>query len=112
MQVIGEAGNGAEAIESVRRLQPDVVLMDVRMPIMDGIEATRVIKQNWPGIRIIGLSMHEEAEVRAKMLADGADAYLTKTGPWEEIVKAIWSPLHPLTQAPGSMSRESLESSK
>lgn len=89
LEVIGQADNGQHAIECVERLEPDVVTMDVSMPVMDGIEATRVIKQRWPKIRIIGLSMFEESELAAKMREAGADVYLSKTGPSGQLLKAI-----------------------
>ncbi len=89
MEVVGQADNGRHAIECIERFEPDVVTMDVSMPIMDGIEATRIIKQRWPKIRIIGLSMFEEAELAAKMHEAGADVYLSKTDPSAMLVKAI-----------------------
>lgn len=87
--VVGEAGNGAEAIEQARTLKPDVVLMDYSMPRMDGIEATRAIHEELPQIRVIGLSMYEE-EDRAKAMIDaGANAFLSKGGTSEALVAAI-----------------------
>ena len=71
IQVVGEAANGREAIERVRQLRPDVVLMDVSMPEMDGIEATRRIKVEWPGVRVIGLSMHDDEHISQAMRGRG-----------------------------------------
>ncbi len=87
--VIGEASNGAEGVALARRLLPDVVLMDVAMPVLDGIEATRRITTEHPGIRVIALSMHETADTEARMLAAGADTYVSKAGSGAELVAAI-----------------------
>jgi two-component system NarL family response regulator len=73
---IREAGNGREAVEAVQEFQPDVVLMDVRMPEMDGLTAARTIKACWPGVKVIVLSMY--IEHRAEALAAGADAFVGK----------------------------------
>jgi CheY-like chemotaxis protein len=89
LNVLGEAGNGQEALDKAVELQPDVVLMDVTMPVMDGIEATRRIQEAAPGIRIIGLSMHEDEDMAARMKAAGAMDYVTKSAPSEEILSAI-----------------------
>jgi len=71
-----EARNGQEAVQLVAEEQPDVVLMDVRMPVMDGIEATRQIKESWPQVKVIVLSMY--AEHGAEALEAGADCFLVK----------------------------------
>jgi PAS domain S-box-containing protein len=91
IEVVGEAGDGKEAVERATQLSPDVILMDLDMPMMNGIEATRIIREKFPGIRVIGLSMYEE-EARARaMLEAGAVTYLTKTGHPAELVAAIES---------------------
>jgi DNA-binding NarL/FixJ family response regulator len=90
IQVVGEAANGREAIEQVRRLRPDVVLMDVSMPEMDGIEATRRIKAEWPGVRVIGLSMHDDEHISQAMRAAGAEGFLSKTASPAELLKVIY----------------------
>lgn len=89
IEVIGEAADGVEAIEMARRLQPDVVLMDVSMPKMDGIEATRQITREFPGIRVVGLSMHETEDMAAAMHAAGASDYHPKAGPLDILEKKI-----------------------
>ena len=71
-----EACNGQEAVQLVADEQPDVVLMDVRMPVMDGIEATRQIKESWPQVKVIVLSMY--AEHREEAIEAGADCFLVK----------------------------------
>jgi DNA-binding NarL/FixJ family response regulator len=71
-----EAINGQEAIHRIEQAQPDLVLMDVRMPVMDGFQATRYIKRHWPQIKVIVLSMYGDCQVDA--LAAGADAFMSK----------------------------------
>ena len=89
IQVIGEASNGREAVELARRLRPDVVLMDIAMPEMDGIEATRLIKAEMPQVRVLGLSMLAEEEAAERLREAGAEAYLSKAGAAEALVEAI-----------------------
>ncbi|KHF39354.1 response regulator [Halalkalibacter okhensis] len=79
MEVIGTANNGAEAITSCRELVPNVLLMDIQMPVMDGIQATRQIKQQWPNIQVMMLStFKDEKNIRLAILA-GAEGYLIKS---------------------------------
>jgi PAS domain S-box-containing protein len=80
IHIVSEAGDGEEAVEKARELQPDVILMDVRMPRMGGIEATRIIHSEHPYIRIIGLSMHDSEDLANQMIEAGASAYCTKDG--------------------------------
>lgn len=89
IELIGEAGDGQEALELARQLRPDVIVMDVSMPRMDGIKATRHILQQHPHTRIIGLSMHEQDDMAQAMLEAGAAVYLTKGGPSESLFEAI-----------------------
>jgi PAS domain S-box-containing protein len=89
IEVIGQAGNGREAVSMARRLQPDVIIMDVAMPIMGGEEATRKIKTHLPQTRIIGLSLSEEAAVAHKMKRAGAERYISKADPSETLLAAI-----------------------
>jgi len=79
IEVVGEAGDGKEAISLVEKIQPDGVILDVRMPGMDGLEAARRIKDRWPEIKVIVLSMY--ATYREEALATGADAFLLKGCP-------------------------------
>ena len=90
IHVVGQASNGREAVEPVRQLKPDVVVMDVSMPEMDGIEATRRIKAELPEVRVIGLSMHDDEQIARSMREVGAESYLTKTAPAAELLKAIY----------------------
>jgi len=89
MDVVGEAGNGREAVHLALSLKPDVVVMDVGMPGLDGIDATRAILEQSPGTRIVSLSRHEESDTTAAMLEAGAETYLTKGGPTSDLIAAI-----------------------
>lgn len=87
--VVGEADDGRQAVDMVTRCRPDVVIMDVSMPIMDGIEATRRIKREWPELRVIGLSMFEEEDLAEAMVKAGAESYLSKALGLRELVDVI-----------------------
>jgi CheY-like chemotaxis protein/two-component sensor histidine kinase len=89
IEVVGHAGDGREAIECAERLRPDVVIMDLAMPVMDGVMATQELKSRMPDVQIIGLSMFDEEEMGRRMLAAGAEAFLSKTGPSEQLIAAI-----------------------
>jgi len=88
-EVIGQAKDGQEAIEQAGTLRPDVVLMDISMPRMNGIESTKIIHQQHPDIRIIGLSLYSEEERSKEILDAGAAFYLTKSGPPADLKAAI-----------------------
>ncbi len=85
--VVGEAANGAEAIKLIIDQQPQVVIMDLQMPVMDGVTATRLIKTEWPTIKVIVLTI--QASRRAEALAAGADTFLIKGNEPEALQKAI-----------------------
>ncbi|MEX2381826.1 MAG: response regulator [Opitutales bacterium] len=89
--VIGEAVDGVAAIETVERQRPDVVLMDINMPRMNGIEATREIHRCWPEIRIIGLSVQDDDASARSMLQAGASSFLPKAGDADHLISAILS---------------------
>jgi two-component system, NarL family, response regulator LiaR len=89
LEVVGEASNGEEAVELARRLEPDVVLMDLLMPVMDGIEATRQIRRELPEVEVVALtSVLEDASVTGAIKA-GAIGYLLKTTDADELCEAI-----------------------
>jgi PAS domain S-box-containing protein len=90
IQVVGEAANGREALEQARRIRPDVIVMDISMPEMDGIEATRHIKSEMPEVRVIGLSMHDDEHLAETMRKAGAEAFVSKTVSSAELLKAIY----------------------
>ncbi|KAB8331755.1 response regulator transcription factor [Scytonema tolypothrichoides VB-61278] len=87
--VIGEAGDGAQAIELAAQLQPDVVLMDIDLPVMDGIRATQQIKSSCTATRILALSAFDNDTQVMGMLAAGADGYCLKTIEWEQLIAVI-----------------------
>jgi DNA-binding NarL/FixJ family response regulator len=89
ISVSGIAGSGKEALEQVQRLQPDVVLMDLRMPEMEGTEAIEELRRIQPGIRILVLTNYEADEYILRALQAGALGYLLKSTPQEEIVRAV-----------------------
>ncbi|MBK5222396.1 MAG: response regulator transcription factor [Acidimicrobiia bacterium] len=89
--VVGEASDGAEAVDMAGELKPDVILMDVTMPELDGVEATRLVKVANPAIRVIMLTMHADQEVLAAAIRSGASGYLVKDCSTEEIADAIRS---------------------
>jgi DNA-binding NarL/FixJ family response regulator len=76
--VLGEAGSGDEALRLVEVFRPDVVLMDLAMPRMNGVEATRRLKARWPGLAVIIITVHDEGVYRRTALAAGAEAFLVK----------------------------------
>jgi len=89
LDVVGEAGDGREALEKVRRLSPDVVVMDITMPHLDGIEATRGILAESPGTKVIALSIHGGKRFVENMLQAGAAGYVLKDSVPEELVDAV-----------------------
>ena len=89
MCLVGEAGDGEEAIQLCERLQPDVILMDILMPKMGGIAATKAIHERWPKVRIIALTSFKEREYVEGVLKAGATSYLLKNVSADELVSAI-----------------------
>jgi len=89
MEVVGEASNGAEAVELVEKFKPDIVIIDVAMPVMNGIEATKKIKEILPGIKILVLTGYDYEEYIFSLLEMGAAGYLLKDVSGDELVGAI-----------------------
>jgi two-component system response regulator NreC len=89
IEVVGEADNGREALQRVSDLQPDLVLMDISMPGLNGIEATRQICQNHPGVEVVILSMHSNEEYVFQVLRAGASGYVLKQSDSSEVLTAI-----------------------
>jgi len=89
IEVVGEAGDGQEAVELADRLSPDIVVMDVNMPGVDGADATRQIVADHPDIRVVALSMHSKKGFIVEMLKAGASAYVLKENAFSELIDAI-----------------------
>jgi NarL family two-component system response regulator LiaR len=89
LELVGEAGSGKEAVRLCERLQPDVVLMDLVMPGMDGATATRAIRERWPQVRVIALTSFKEKELVEGALEAGAISYLLKNVSADELADAI-----------------------
>lgn len=89
LEVVGETADGRSTVQLARQLRPDVVIIDVSMPDLNGIDATRLIHDEDPGVRMIGLSMHFEKRYVARMLDAGARGYLRKACTSEEVIRAI-----------------------
>ena len=87
--LVGEAGNGRELLELIEKENPDVILTDIKMPVMDGIEAAKKITELYPDKGIIGLSMYDDDELIIEMLEAGAKGYLIKNAGKDQIIEAI-----------------------
>lgn len=108
--VVGEATNGREAIERVQALSPDLVLMDVSMPEMDGLEATRQIKARFPQVRVLILTQHDDPEYVEPMLRAGAAGYVLKRSGGREVVTAIHQVFEHGAYLEPSITRQVIES--
>lgn len=89
LEVVGEAKNGLEAIEACRRLKPELVLMDVRMPHVDGLEATRTIKKEMPQVSVVMVTMHENPDYLLEAIRAGAAGYVLKDASGDRLVSAV-----------------------
>ena len=103
IEVAGEAADGLEAIEQVKHLKPDVVVMDVSMPKMNGIDATRHITETFPNVRVVGLTMLEDDEIASQMQQAGAESVVCKTALSADLLKAIYGSAH--QEAPSAVSK-------
>jgi two-component system, NarL family, response regulator NreC len=89
IEVVGEASNGREAVARAGELQPDIVLMDIAMPEMNGLEATREIKRQWPDVEVLALTMHDDYEYFLELLRHGASGYVLKGASSAQLLAAI-----------------------
>ena len=89
LEVVGEAADGEEALRLAAKLRPDVVLMDVTMPVLDGVEATRQLHEHLPEIPVVILTMHADREVLARAIRAGAAGYLVKDCSTDEVVRTV-----------------------
>jgi DNA-binding NarL/FixJ family response regulator len=89
IEIVGEAANGRQALLLCSRLKPDLILMDVRMPEMDGLAATKEVKQRYPQTSVMMLTMHENPDYLFEALKVGAAGYVLKDAPQEEIIEAV-----------------------
>ena len=89
MNIVGQASDGESAVNLIRKVRPDIVLMDISMPGMNGIQATRIIHSELPNVHIIGLSMFKEEEQAVAMREAGAEDYISKSDPPEAVIAAI-----------------------
>ena len=89
IEVVAEAEDGRQAVETIRQSRPDIVIMDVGLPELNGIDATRQIVGVAPGIKVIALSIHSDTQFVSGMFSAGASAYLLKNSAFEELVLAI-----------------------
>lgn len=106
INIIGEASNGKQAIEVASKRNPDVVLMDIRMPEMDGVEATRIIKQNQPEIKVIILTTFDDDDYIIKAMSYGASGYLLKDMESEGLITAIKSSMKGNVILPGKVAEK------
>jgi len=86
VRITAEASNGLEAINKIKSSPPDIVIMDIQMPVMDGLEATKIIKKRWPKVKVIALTMYKKYQSEA--LSAGADAFLVKGCSVAELVSS------------------------
>jgi DNA-binding NarL/FixJ family response regulator len=89
VEVVGEAGDGLQAIECVQRLSPDIVLMDIAMPGMNGLEATRHIRQHYPGTRVLVLTQYEDQQYVLPLLQAGVSGYVLKRALGADLINAV-----------------------
>jgi DNA-binding NarL/FixJ family response regulator len=109
MQVLGTAEDGAQAVLLVERHQPDLVLMDLKMPVMDGIQATASIKRRFPAVKVLVLTTHSDDEWLFDAIRSGANGYLLKDAPSDELFRAIRATMAGDTPVDPKMTRRLFE---
>jgi two-component system, NarL family, response regulator LiaR len=92
LQIAGEASNGLEAVKQAEKLHPDVVLLDLEMPLLDGYEAARQIKAIYPACRVVALSVHSYPAARSKAQQAGVDSFVEKGAPLDTLLQAVYRP--------------------
>jgi len=91
MEIIAEADNGAELMKILESVSPDVILMDIKMPVMNGMEATRLVHNKYPDIKILVVTMYEDEEFIIHLMENGANGYLLKNAGPDELVRSIYA---------------------
>lgn len=91
MEIIGEADNGEELMKALETISPDVILMDLKMPLMDGMEATKQVRKKYPSIKVLVVTMYEDDKFIIHLMENGANGYLLKNAEPDEIRKSIYS---------------------
>ncbi len=109
IEVLGEASNGEEVLKLAAEKNPDVILMDINMPVLDGIEATKKIKASFPGIKIIALTIHEQEEYLFELIKAGACGYILKDINPDDLVSAVIGAYSGRSYLPPSMTSKVLE---
>jgi DNA-binding NarL/FixJ family response regulator len=89
LEIVGEAGDGREAVRKARELQPDIILMDLDMPLMSGLAVAELLRRELPQVKVLVLSMHRQTDCVQRILQSGARGYVLKDAPTEELVLAI-----------------------
>ncbi len=109
LEVVGEAQNGREGLVQAQKLKPDVVLMDIAMPEMGGVEATQAIKKTCPEVQVLALTMHEDPAFFFRILQAGASGYVIKGADPDELLSAIRAVVQNKTHLSPSLTRELLD---
>jgi DNA-binding NarL/FixJ family response regulator len=89
VEIIGEAGHGLQLLELLESIQPDLIIMGIQMPVMDGMKALPILKTKYPHIKVMILTMHSDPDIICRMIELGANAYLTKEASMDKIHEAI-----------------------
>ncbi|HEY6062659.1 MAG TPA: response regulator transcription factor [Chitinophagaceae bacterium] len=91
MEIIGEADNGEDLMKALETISPDVIIMDLKMPVMDGMEATKLVRKKYPAIKVLVVTMYEDDKFIIHLMENGANGYLLKNAEPDEIIKSIYA---------------------